>query len=39
MCVVDVIDVDTYAASYDGRHPHKTLSQNDWRKKGKYIES
>ena len=37
MCVFDVCIVDKDAASYDGRHPHKILSQHKCRKKGKYI--
>ena len=39
MCVFDVHNVDTYAASYDGRRPDKILSQHKWRKKGKYPEA
>ena len=38
MCVFDVC-IDIYAASCDGRHPYKILSQYERRKKVKYIEA
>ena len=39
MCVFSVHIFDTDAASYDGRYPHKILSQNERRKKDKYLEA
>ena len=39
ICVFDVRVVGSDAGFYDGRHPHKILSQHEWRKKGKYIDS
>ena len=39
ICVFGVFVVDTDAESYDGIHPHKILSRNNRRKKGKYIKA
>ena len=39
MCVSDVNFVDTDRAYYDGIHPQKSLYQNKWHKKGKYLEA
>ena len=39
MCVLNICVVDTDAASYDGIHPNKILSQHKRCKKGKYIEA
>ena len=39
MCVFDVSVVDTDKKYYDWRHPHKILYQNEWHKKGKYLEA
>ena len=38
MCVFDICVVDTDVASYDGTQTNKILSQNEWCKKGKFIE-
>ena len=35
MCVFDICVVDTDTDYFDGRHPHKILSQHEHRKKGK----
>ena len=35
----DVCVVGKYVASYDSRHPHKILSQNERSKKEKYLEA
>ena len=39
MCVFGVLIVDTDAASYEGRHPHRILYHHKRRKKGNYIEA
>ena len=39
MCDFDVHIVVKDAASYYGRHPHKILSRNERRQKGKYLET
>ena len=38
MCVFCIHVVDKYAASYDGRDPHKILSQHERCKISKFIE-
>ena len=38
MCVFDVCNVDTYKASYQGKHPQRILYQYKRHKKGKYLE-
>ena len=38
MCVFYICVVDTNAASYYRIRPLKTLSQNKWHQKGKYLE-
>ena len=38
MCTFNVHIFDTYAESYDGRHPQKILSQHERLKIGKYIK-
>ena len=39
MCVFDVYIVDTYVASYEGRHPQHILSQHKQHKKRKNFEA
>ena len=39
MYILNFIPVDIDTASYDEKHPHKILSQNEQRKKGKYLEA
>ena len=39
MCFFDFCVVDTDVDSYDGRHTHKILSQNEWCKKSRYLEA
>ena len=39
MCAFVFSVVDTESVSYDGRHPHKILSQHERRKKGGYLEA
>ena len=39
MCVFEIFVVDTNEESYEGKHAHRILYQNERRKKGKYIEA
>ena len=39
MCVFELLILSTDTASYDGRHPHKIMSQHERSKKEKYIEA
>ena len=38
MCIFEVVDVDTDALSYDGRHPNKIMYHHNQRKGGKYLK-